>query len=337
MKRAIVTGGSGFIGYHLAEYLSEKKDMEVTVIDNFARGKPDDMFAELIQKKNVFFLNADMTEKCFYEQLSGKYDYIYHLAAINGTRNFYEKPYEVLRANILTLMNMLEWCTPQNCGAFLYSSSSEAYAGTINCYLDEHPEYMPTSEDIPLVIDNVGNPRWSYGGSKLIGEILAVNYGRVHLLPVKIIRYHNIYGPRMGFDHVIPEFIGRIYHRENPFRIYGGEETRAFCNVCDGVKATEAVMLSDECNGEIVHIGKSDEEIKILDLLKKLLAIAGENSCIDIQKSPEGCVARRCPDTSKLYRLTGYTASISLEQGLPVIFDWYMKKYKEQEKTNHEL
>lgn len=328
MRRAIVTGGSGFIGYHLADYLSKKDDLEVTIIDNFARGSSDVLFQSLIEKPNVVFIREDMTEKNFYSQLSGKYDYIYHLAAINGTKNFYERPYDVLRANILTLMNMLEWCTPENCGCFLYSSSSEAYAGTINCYLDNHTEYIPTTEDIPLTIDNVLNPRWSYGGSKLIGEIIVANYGRVKNLPIKIIRYHNIYGPRMGFDHVLPEFIKRIYDGENPFTIYGGNETRAFCDVRDGVRATEAVMLSDKCVGEIVHIGKSDEEIKIIDLLKKLLQIAGKRPELNIQDAPDGCVLCRCPCTDKLYRLTGYRAAISLDEGLPQIYEWYMKEYQ---------
>ena len=328
MKRVIVTGGSGFIGYHLADYLS-RQDIELTVIDNHARGKSDAMFEKLISRTNVKFLNADMTDKDFYSRLNGYYDQIYHLAAINGTKNFYERPYDVLRANILTLMNMLEWCNSKNCGGFLYTSSSETYAGTLNCFFDEHPEFLPSSENIPLTIDNVLNPRWSYGGSKLIGEILTANYCRVINIPFKIIRYHNIYGPRMGFEHVIPEFIKRIYNRENPFKIFGGQETRAFCDVRDGIRATEAVMQSEKCNGEIVHIGKSDEEIKIIDLLKKLLAIAKYNPEFSIQPAPTGSVKRRCPNTNKLYELTGYRAKISLDEGLPVIFDWYMKKYSE--------
>jgi len=106
--RTIVTGGSGFIGYHLADYLSRKEDVEVTVIDNHARGSADEMFCELTARKNVVYLNADMTKTDFYKQLTGKYDYIYHLAAINGTKNFYEQPYKVFQANILTLMNMLQ-------------------------------------------------------------------------------------------------------------------------------------------------------------------------------------------------------------------------------------
>lgn len=328
MKRVIVTGGSGFIGYHLADYLSENADTEVTVIDNFVRGVSDGMFLGLTRKPNVIFIQADMAKKEFYTQLSGKYDGIYHLAAINGTKNFYERPYEVLRSNILTLMNMLEWCNPENCGGFLYSSSSEAYAGTVNNFLCVHPEYIPTKEDIPLMVDDIFNPRWSYGGSKLIGEIIAANYGRVNQLPVKIIRYHNIYGPRMGFDHVLPEFIKRIYLKISPFPVYGGNETRAFCNVKDGIRATEAVMLSQKCNGQIVHIGKSDEEIKISDLLKKLFVISGWETEIDVHDAPNGCVTRRCPDTGKLYKLTGYKSEITLDEGLPEMFKWYMEKYK---------
>lgn len=331
MKRIIVTGASGFIGFHLADYLSKKSDTEVTVIDNFARGIPDEMFGELIQRKNVVFLKADMTAKDFYADLRGRYDQIYHLAAINGTKNFYERPYDVLRANILTLMNMLEWCTPDNCGSFLFTSSSETYAGTFNCFLGEHPEFVPSREDIPLAIDDVLNPRWSYGGSKILGELLTANYCRVHGVSFRIIRYHNIYGARMGYDHVLPEFFKRIYDRENPFKIYGGEETRAFCTVEDGVRATEAVMLSEKCNGEIVHIGNSTQEIKIIDLLKKTLDIADFHPEIEVLPAPKGCVMRRCPNTDKLYELTGFRAQGTLDEALPKMYQWYMKSYAQRE------
>lgn len=334
MKRVIVTGGSGFIGYHLASYLANSDDTEVTVIDNHMRGIPDNMFKALTERKNVIFHNADMTTKDFYKWLTGRYDGVYHLAAINGTKNFYERPYDVLTANICSLMNMLEWCTPENCGGFLFSSSSETYAGTLNCFLGEHPEFIPTGEDIPLSIDNVLNPRWSYGGSKIIGEILTSNYCRTHNVDFKIIRYHNIYGVRMGFDHVLPEFFKRIYNREDPFKIYGGKETRAFCSVNDGVRATEAVMLSSRCNGEIVHIGCSTQEIKIIDLLKKVFDIAGYHPEIEIHPAPEGCVMRRCPNTDKLFELTGFRAQDTLDDKLPEMYQWYMQKYDEISKND---
>ena len=333
MIRTIVTGGSGFIGYHLAEYLSQNKDTEVTIIDNHARGIPDDLFCQLIERDNVVFLNGDMTKKDFYGKLHGKYDYIYHLAAINGTKNFYERPYDVLHTNILALMNMMEWCTPDNCGSFLFSSSSETYAGTFNCFLREHPEFIPTKEDIALAIDDVLNPRWSYGGSKMIGEILTANYCRVYHVPFKIIRYYNIYGIRMGFDHVLPEFFKRVYLREEPFKVFGGQETRAFCAVEDAVRATEAVMCSDQCRGEIVHIGNSSQEVRIIDLLQKVFNIAGYHPEIDVRPAPAGCVMRRCPSTDKLSVLTGFRASITLDEALPPMYQWYMRRYMEMEQN----
>ena len=327
--RIVVTGASGFIGFHLAEYLSQNPDNELTVIDNHERGKPDAMFKALISKPNVIFLNQDMTKRDFYDELTGRYDCIYHLAAINGTRNFYERPYDVMRVNILSLMNMLEWCTKDNCGGFMFTSSSEAYAGTIT----QNPgSYIPTSESIPLSVTDVMNPRWSYGGSKITGELLTVNYCRTHGVSFRIIRYHNIYGIRMGYDHVLPEFFRRIHERVNPFPIYGGEETRAFCAVNDAVKATEAVMLSEKCGGEIVHIGNSSQEVKIIDLLKLCLKIADYQPEILVKPAPEGCVARRCPDTEKLYRLTGFRAGITLADALPEMYRWYDNVYKESER-----
>ena len=178
MRRIIVTGGSGFIGRHLAEHLASQNNVEVTIIDNHARGAADEMFEELIARDNVIFLKEDLTQKNFYGKLSGRYDEIYHLAAINGTKNFYNRPYEVLRVGILSLMNLLEWCNSENCGAFLFSSSSEAYAGAVNNFLNERPEFIPSAENIPLVVDDVMNPRWSYGGSKIAGELLTINYCR---------------------------------------------------------------------------------------------------------------------------------------------------------------
>ena len=225
-------------------------------------------------------------------------------------------------------MNMLEWASPDNCGGFMFTSSSEAYAGTIT----QNPGmYIPTSENIPLSVTDVMNPRWSYGGSKITGELLTVNYCRTHNVNFKIIRYHNIYGVRMGYDHVLPEFFRRIHERVDPFPVYGGEETRAFCAVADAVRATEAVMLSDKCSGEIVHIGNSSQEVKIIDLLKLCLKIADYHPQINIMPAPEGCVARRCPDTEKLYRLTGFKAGITLEQALPEMYEWYDNAYKERE------
>jgi nucleoside-diphosphate-sugar epimerase len=314
MKKVLITGGSGFIGCHLANYISDF-NVELTIADNLSRGKMDDEFNNLVRKTNVKFLQIDLTKKEMLDQLSDNYDYIYHLAAVNGTKYFYEKPQEVLRVNILALLNILDWIDMDNCGKFLFASSSEAYASTVKRF-SRYEEFIPTNEDIPLSVDDIFNARYSYGGSKLIGELLTVNYCRTKKIPFIIVRYHNIYGPRMGYEHVIPEFCRRIYDCEKPFRIFGGEETRAFCYADDCIKATKLVMESEACNGEVVNIGNSSEEIKIADLLKKLFDITGYMAPLEIIPAPEGSVQRRCPDTSKLQRLTGYKAETGLDAGV---------------------
>ena len=261
-KNILVTGGAGFVAFYLAKFLADNTTDKVTVIDNLSRGRHDAEFSEFLTKPNVRFIEADMTNTIFYSQLDNHYDEIYHLAAINGTKYFYEKPQEVLRVNILSLMNLLEWSTPENTGKLVFTSSSEAYAGTVKCF-GEYKNFMPSKEDIPLTIDDVFNARFSYGGSKLIGELLTVNYLRTKKVPFSIIRYHNIYAGRMGFEHVLPEFCKRIANKENPFKIFGGTETRAFCYVDDAVEATVAVMRSEKCNTEVIHVGNSKEEITI--------------------------------------------------------------------------
>lgn len=325
MKRALVTGGAGFIGFHLANCLWEL-GYSVTILDDFSRGQKDDEILDFIIKGRVCCINADMTEKHFYNELADRYDEVYHLAAINGTKNFYNCPEKVLRVNILALMNMLEWVNKENCGKFLFTSSSEVYAGTIAEYGD-HYDYIPTKETIPLAINDPFNPRFSYGGSKLIGELMTINFLNAKNIPFSIVRYHNIYGPRMGFDHVIPEFCRRVFDKTDPFVVFGGDETRAFCYVKDGVMATEAVMRTDKTNSQIIHIGNNAEEIKIADLASMLLNILNRNVKLDIQDAPKGSVKRRLPNTDKLKELTGFSARIALKDGLNITSKWYMNKF----------
>jgi len=329
MKRILVTGGAGFVAYYIAKQLVEDGN-EVTIIDNFTRNQPDKDFQDLIEKENVTFINADMTDKSFANSLNGFYDEIYHLAAINGTKYFYSKPYEVLRVNILALMNLLEWVTEQNTGKFVFTSSSEAYAGTISSFGKEN-DFVPTEETIPLSIDDIFNERFSYGGSKLIGELLTINYFKKIKVPFSIIRYHNIYGPRMGFEHVIPEFCKRIYNQENPFTVFGGDETRAFCYIDDAVEASILVMRKEECNGQVIHVGNSKEEITIIELAEKMLQLSSSEVSIQIEKGPAGSVKRRCPNTGKLKRLTGFEAQVHLLDGLKISIEWYMSAYKAKE------
>ena len=324
IKKVLVTGGAGFVGYHLAKDLANL-NYDVIIADNLFRGKLNGELKKLINKKNVSFIKCDLTKIADLKKLGNDYDYVYHLAAINGTRYFYEVPHIVLRVNILSVINVLEWFikNKKKDKKIMFSSSSETYAGTLRKYGIE----IPTKENVPLTIENVKNARWSYGCSKIAGELLFINYARQHNFRMSIVRYHNIYGPRMGYEHVIPQFSLRIINKEYPFRIFGVTETRAFCYVGDAVRATQMVMESANTDGHVINIGNSNEEIAIKDLAIKLFKIAKVSPKLDIKEAPKGSVPRRCPDISKLKKITGFVPKINLDEGLKTTFEWYKKNF----------
>ncbi|MBI3034868.1 NAD(P)-dependent oxidoreductase [Candidatus Woesearchaeota archaeon] len=322
--KVLITGGAGFIGFHLANYLANH-EYDVTILDNFERQSKEPDLNEEVIKNNIALIEGDVTLSETFDKLDNDYDQIYHLAAINGTANFYKIPDRVLKVGVLGTINILDWFVKCKKGKLLFSSSSEAYSGALKLLGKRFP--IPTPEEVPLVVDNPKNVRWSYGASKLLGEVAMHSYAKAYSLKdFVIIRYHNIYGPRMGYDHVVPQFIRRIVKKENPFVIYGGNETRSFCYIDNALKATKLVMESPKTNGQTIHIGRSDDEIKIADLAKKLFKIVGVNPALDIRPAPEGSSKRRCPDTTKLRNL-GFTAKIDLDYGLSKCYEWYKDKF----------
>jgi nucleoside-diphosphate-sugar epimerase len=321
--KTLITGGAGTIGFFLGKRLAEQ-GQEVILADNLSRGKIDLEVEELLKMPNVKFIQLDVTDLKQFEKLDFDYDYVYHLAAINGTKYFYEIPEKVLRVGVLGVINVLEWFKEQKRGKILFTSSNEAYASYIN--LQGNP--IPTPETVPLCIDDVTNPRWSYGGGKIIGELFFINYGRAYKFPMSIVRYHNSYGPRMGLDHVMPEFLGRIIRKEEPFKIFGAQETRSYCYVEDTVRATQMVMESEKTNGEIVHIGNDREEISALDLAKKMFRLFNyQPQKMEIHEAPKGCVKRRCPDLTKIRKLISYEPTVNLDEGLKKTYEWYKNKF----------
>ena len=251
----LITGGAGFIGYHLARYHWQLGD-SVVLLDNCFKneGKIDQGFQEFIAHSNVRFILADLTQPLRDINAGNEFSVVYHLAAINGTRLFYEMPFEVARTNLLSTLNLLEWLQLKTVGRLVYASTSEVYADAGELGLLK----IPTSEEIPVVFTQPTKVRFSYGTSKFMGEFLCLQFGKKANVSTSVVRYHNIYGPRMGDKHVIPEFIARIEKGENPFRIYGGSETRAFCYVDDAVEATYRVAAASSCGNEVIHIGNSD-------------------------------------------------------------------------------
>jgi nucleoside-diphosphate-sugar epimerase len=325
MKQILITGGAGFVGYHLARYHVELGD-KVILFDNLfkSEGKKDPELEVLLDDPNVLMFQVDLKSPVTDVDVTGTIDIVYHLAAINGTRLFYEIPYEVCRDNLLLTLNLLNWLENHKVGSLLYSSSSEVYAGADKFDLLN----IPTDEQAPVIFPQPTDVRFSYGTSKFMGEFLCIYYGKKFNVPASVIRYHNIYGPRMGFKHVIPEFALRLKKQENPFNIYGGSETRAFCYVDDAVKATHLVAAAPECEGEIVHIGNATETT-INDLARLMMDLFGESFELKECGGLSSSVSRRCPDTAKLKKLTGFEAKIDLKDGLSRTLDWYLKHFDE--------
>lgn len=328
-KNILITGAAGFIGYRLAERLLEDKANKLVLVDNLQRGRMDADFTDLLKNKNVIFLEADLTKPEFYQSLAKDFHQVYHLAAVNGTKIFYKIPEEVLRINTLSLIYILEWIRglekkPKLC----FTSSNEAYGGALEIF-NQLP--IPTPEKVPLVIADTYNARWSYAGTKLIGELFVINYAKAYNFPAVIVRPHNFYGPRAGYDHVIPEFIARISNKIDPFPVFGSEDARTFCYITDAVKAMQMLMDSDKTNAqpiETVHIGATDE-IVMLDLLKKMFKLMQwEPKELDIKPSPAGSVKRRLADISKIKNLVGWEPETSLDEGLKKTIDWYIKNPK---------
>ena len=315
--RALVTGAGGGIGLHLVRRLLQRGH-HVTAVDNFSRGLRDDA-VEALELEGIRFVTGDLTEYSTWHDLGGPFEALFHLAAVNGTKNFYNAPVRVLRVNLISTLHAFEWASAGGAARVVWTSSSEAYAGLAE--LGVLP--LPTPEIVPLVVPDVANTRFSYASSKIAGEALAQAYAAERGLPVVVVRPHNVYGPRMGYDHVIPEFIGRINNGESPLMLFGGEQTRSFCHVDDATEILARLGEGSFPPGFTVHLGDGREEVRIEDLARRLLRVMGRPEATANQPAPEGSVARRWPDTSRAETAVGYSPRVSLDEGLAATAAWY--------------
>ena len=193
-----MTGGRGFIGARLVDALVERGDI-VRILDDGSRGE-----APALDVVETF--EADVRDGEAVRAACRDVDVAVHLAAVQGTGNFYSSPDLVLDVNLRGVLNIADACATEGVRRLVFSSSSEVYG---------LPSVFPTPESEPLVVPDPTNPRWSYGGSKIVGELVVVNAARRHGFEYVILRYHNVYGPAMGWDHVIPQFVSRLARGES--------------------------------------------------------------------------------------------------------------------------
>jgi UDP-glucuronate decarboxylase len=203
-------------------------------------------------------------------------------------------------------MGGLDWMVASGSRRLFFASTSENYAGGY----DVGVVPVPTPEDIPLVIKDITNPRFSYAISKIWGEMATCFYASRYGFSAIIGRYNNVYWPRMGYEHVIPELTRKIV--EGPLPVMSPDQKRAFCHVADAVRATHELMNLDTAGATVVHIGDDRQENTIGDLARRLLALAG--------RPPDSLPL---PALGRLRQLIGFEPAVTLDQGLAETFAWY--------------
>ena len=278
--KMLLTGHKGFIGSHYYDYI---KNTDNVVVYDQKDGTT----------KNLRY--SDVTSSM------PDTDVVIHLAATNGTRLFYKHPTDVLINNTLPTINLIERYRNTNT-KFVFASTCEIFNSTI----DNGYYHVPTDEAVPVMYNDITNPRWSYSIPKALGENLVANSGLEYL----IIRYFNVYGPGQ-IDHFVNEFVERCKQGEYYIK---GNDTRSFCYVDDAVKMTD-ILVRDYSN-KTINVGR-DVETSIGVVAKLIMGYMGINpDRLEILPGPKGSATRRCPDTTLVQTLTGFTNYTPLEEGL---------------------
>ncbi len=314
MKKYLVTGGSGFIGRNLVKKLV-REGYKVRVLDNNSRGSIE----SLRDVKGQFeFIKGDIRDSLLVRKACRGMDGVVHLAAVNGTNFFYTKPEMVLDVSTRGMLNVIDGCLWQGVEELFLASSSEVY---------QTPSAVPTPENVAMIIPDVMNPRYSYGGGKIISELLLVNFGRKYFKRAIIFRPHNVYGPEMGWEHVIPQFILRMQKLAKgkqpviKFPIQGkGTETRSFVFIDDFTDGLSHLLKSGK-HLEIYNIGSS-EEVSIKKVAQEVARFFRKKIIVVPGKLAVGGTIRRLPDITKISKL-GYTTSVDLRQGVEITAQWY--------------
>tara|TARA_Y100001970_G_scaffold257365_1_gene335988 strand:+ start:299 stop:1231 length:933 start_codon:yes stop_codon:yes gene_type:complete len=304
-KTFLVTGGTGFIGSGICELLVKKK-YKVKIFDNNSRGSLK-RIKKIINK--VTFIKGDIRNKKNLKKAIKNTDAVIHLAYINGTKYFYSKPDLVLDIAVKGIINVIDLCIENKIKELYLASSSEVY---------QTPSKVPTDETESLKIPNILNPRYSYGGGKILTELMGINYGKKFFNKLIIFRPHNVFGANMGQEHVIPEFISRFKSlKGKKFKIQGtGNEIRSFIYIKDFVKAFDLVLTKGK-HLNIYNIG-TNEKIKIKNLAYKMSNIYKKKITLKKTTLTKGSTKIRVPNISKIKKL-GFKPNYNLDRALKEI------------------
>lgn len=306
MENVLVTGGAGFIGSHLCDFLLEK-DYHVICVDNLLTGNEKNI-SHLLNNENFEFINHNVTK---YIKINKSLNYILHFASPASPIDYLELPLQTLRVGSLGTHNILGLAKEKK-ATFLLASSSEVYGD---------PLMHPQPETYWGNVNPIG-PRGVYDEAKRFGEAITMAYHRVHKLNTKIARIFNTFGSRMRINdgRVVPNFISQALENK-PLTVYGdGSQTRSFCYISDMVDGVYRLMLFNETDP--VNLG-NPEEMSIIDFAKKIKKLTKSNSKIIFEDLPVDDPKVRQPDITRAKEVLGWRPKVSLDEGLKNTISWF--------------
>ncbi len=307
--RAVITGGAGFLGSHLCDYLIEH-DWEVLCLDNLVTGVESNV-GHLLSHAKFRMARQDVTR---YIDVPGAVDYVLHFASPASPVDYLKLPIQTLKVGALGTHNTL--------GLALAKKAKYLLASTSECYGD--PEVSPQSETYWGHVNPIG-PRGVYDEAKRFAEAMVMAYHRAHGVDTRIVRIFNTYGPRMRLNdgRALPNFVYQALSGQ-PITVYGdGQQTRSFCYVSDLIEGIYRLMHSEE--HAPVNIG-NPHEITILGFAERIRALTGAKAPIVFKPLPQDDPKQRCPDITKAKRLLKWEPKVDLEEGLRLTLDFFRKQ-----------
>jgi nucleoside-diphosphate-sugar epimerase len=319
--RALITGGAGFIGSHLAEALLDAGN-QVLVIDNLSTGSMDNI-AHLKGRAGFEYFIDTVENEGLLAELIDRSEVVFHFAAAVGVKLIVEQPVYTIETNVHGTEVVLKHANKKK-KLVVIASTSEVYGKS---------EQVPFREDSDLVLGPTTKHRWAYACSKAIDEFLALAYWKERKLPVIIVRFFNTVGPRQTgqYGMVIPNFVRQALAGE-PITVFGdGTQSRSFSHVSDVVGALLKLVVEPKAIGQVINIGNT-EEVTIRKLAERVRQLSGSNSSIKLVPYDEAYesgfedMPRRVPDLSKAAKMIGYAPKLTLDDILTQVIDYFRRK-----------
>jgi UDP-glucose 4-epimerase len=319
--RALITGGAGFIGSHLAEALLDAGH-QVLILDNLSTGSMDNI-AHLKGRPGFEYFIDTVENEGLLAELIDRGDVVFHFAAAVGVKLIVEQPVYTIETNVHGTEVVLKHANKKK-RLVVIASTSEVYGKS---------EAVPFREDSDLVLGPTPKHRWAYACSKAIDEFLALAYWKERKLPVIIVRFFNTVGPRQSgqYGMVIPNFVRQALAGE-PITVFGdGTQSRSFTHVHDVVGALLKLVVEPKAIGQVINIGNT-EEVTIQKLAERVRHLTGSTSSIKLIPYDEAYesgfedMPRRVPDLSKAAKMIGYEPKLTLDDILTQVIDYFRKK-----------